>query len=48
MLGKGITASSPFFHKIDNFSEVNEIENAVYLSMQDEDIIKNERAIGVL
>ena len=48
MLGKGITASSPYFHKIDNFSEVNEIENAVYLSMQDEDIIKNERAIGVL
>lgn len=48
LLSKGITGKSPFDNQIDNFSELEVLENAVFVSLQDEDIIKMERPIGVL
>lgn len=48
MFGHKLTNFNPFNRKIDNFSDLEEIENIVYVSIDDEDIIKKQRSVGVL
>ena len=47
-LGKYFAEEYPYNMKIDNFAEVEEIENLMISSLRDEEILGQVRPVGVL
>ena len=47
-IGKQMAAKYPFNRKIDNFMEIEIIDNMVISSIQDEEIVGTTRPVGVL